>query len=67
MNDNERNRLRREVRNLQAAIDRVRALHRPSTDHGVKYDPHCVGCWEAGGEDGAPLWPCPTIRALEKP
>jgi hypothetical protein len=42
---------------------RVEALHRPSGDRG-KYRPYCLGCWEAGGEDGAPLWPCPTIRAL---
>lgn len=24
----------------------------------------CVGCWEAGGEDGAPPFPCPTLRVL---
>jgi hypothetical protein len=41
----------------------VERIHRPSVDHG-EYRPYCLGCWEAGGEDGAPLWPCPTIRAL---
>lgn len=38
-------------------------LHRPSTDHGDQ-DPYCVGCWEAGGMDGAPTYPCQTVRRL---
>jgi hypothetical protein len=43
---------------------RVEAIHRPSTNHSAGYKPYCLGCWEAGGEDGAPSWPCPTIAAL---
>lgn len=46
------------------AVTRARAIHVPSTDHGTGFDPYCVGCWEAGGQDGAPSWPCPTVVAL---
>lgn len=57
--------LRRMVERQSAQLHRVRELHKPSTDHGEGYDPYCVGCWEAGGMDAAPLHPCPTIRALD--
>ena len=46
------------------ALDRVRALHRPSTGHSAGTNPWCEGCYEAGGYDGAPGWPCPTIEAI---
>lgn len=49
---------------LRGAVVRVVALHRPSTDHGPDHDPYCVGCYEAGGYDGAPSWPCPTFQAV---
>ncbi len=45
-------------------IDDALAIHVPSTDHGDGYEPYCAGCWEAGGEDGAPSWPCATAQAL---
>jgi hypothetical protein len=45
---------------LLAQIKRVRALHRVSNDGSF-----CVGCWEAGGYDGAPSYPCSTIIALD--
>lgn len=41
------------------------ALHAPSTDHPAGSDPYCLGCWQAGGEDGAPSYPCPTVQAIE--
>ena len=57
-----------EVDDLEAAIERVQALHRPSLDHGAGFDPYCVGCFEAAGEDGAPSWEdCPTLKALRGP
>lgn len=40
------------------------AIHRPSADHGDGYHPYCIGCWEAGGQDGAPSWPCPTVETI---
>jgi hypothetical protein len=46
-------------------IAAVIAIHHPSADHAAGMDPYCVGCWRAGGEDGAPSWPCPTIAALD--
>jgi len=46
-------------------LSKIAEIHRPSTDHGPNYEPYCVGCWEAGGEDGAPLYPCPTLRAVQ--
>jgi hypothetical protein len=49
---------------IAECMEAVRVLHRPSTDHGEDFDPYCVGCWEAGGMDGAPSWPCPTVQAL---
>ncbi len=46
-------------------IAAVLALHYPSDDHNEPgWEPYCVGCWEAGGMDGAPTYPCPTARAL---
>jgi hypothetical protein len=46
---------------MRAAIARVRALH-----HDWEADPgHCAHCQDGMG---TPLpWPCPTIRALDKP
>lgn len=46
---------------------RIVDLHRPSTDHGENFNPYCVGCWEEGGEDGAPSFPCRTARYLALP
>lgn len=48
-------------------IAAVLALHRPSTDHNPVGDPYCVGCWQAGGFDGAPSYPCPTASACGVP
>lgn len=50
---------------LRAVVQAVLSVHRPSQEDDPRYDPHCVGCWEAGGEDGAPSWPCPTVDALD--
>lgn len=44
-------------------VDRILKIHRSSSDHGTR-SPYCVGCWEAGGMDGAPTYPCPTVRAI---
>lgn len=52
------------IRGLKVQITSVLAIHRPSADHGVGKDPYCIGCWEAGGTDGAPTWPCPTAWAV---
>ena len=49
---------------MQAAIEAVLAKHQSSTDHPAGFLPYCVECWEAGGMDGAPTWPCPTVRAI---
>lgn len=46
------------------AYRKIVELHRPSTDHGDTYDAYCVGCWEEGGMDGAPTYPCRTIRII---
>ena len=43
---------------------RLIELHHPSTTHQEGTLAYCVGCWEAGGEDGAPSHPCATLRAL---
>jgi hypothetical protein len=48
---------------LRGAVEDVLALHRPKDR---AFDACCVGCWEAGGEDGAPSWPCPTVTAITK-
>lgn len=48
----------------QAMCAAVLRIHRP-VEHEVEgYLPYCHGCWEAGGMDGAPSWPCETARAL---
>jgi hypothetical protein len=39
----------------------IRQLHRKHDTAG-----YCIGCWEATGMHGAPLWPCPTIQVLDK-
>lgn len=44
----------------RAALDRVRALHRPFDDRGDRLD--CQEC--EGTEDSVP-WPCPTIQAID--
>ena len=28
----------------------------------ASYSPPCEGCWEDGGEDGAPLYPCRNLK-----
>jgi hypothetical protein len=45
---------------LRAAIERVRALHRPTFDGA-----YCVVCYASYSSDWA-LYPCPTIRALDR-
>lgn len=51
----------------EAAIARVREIH-TAARVPPEFEPYCVGCFEAGGGDGAPLWTdCPTIRALDGP
>lgn len=52
------------VRELVAAIDRVRELHRPVIDDSWRPPGHCRECWDEANRDYMP-WPCPTIRALE--
>jgi Family of unknown function (DUF6221) len=47
-----------------AAKRAILDLHAPSTDHGSGYDPYCTGCWDEGGQDGAPIYPCRTVRIL---
>lgn len=42
----------------------VLALHHPSLENRIGMEPYCVGCWEGGGQDGAMLWPCDTIRIV---
>jgi hypothetical protein len=44
---------------LHAAIDRVRALHRPTLEGA-----HCVVCHSSDSSDWD-FYPCPTLRALE--
>ena len=59
-----------EVRRLQAAVERVRALHGPhpyASDalRAVNPDVPASVCWECVSESGgAVAWPCPTIAAL---
>lgn len=55
-----------EIDRLRAKIARAEAIHKP-VQEAPEYDPFCVGCWDAGGQDGAPSWPCPTILALRDP
>ena len=44
---------------------RIVEFHRPSSDApGPEWLPYCEGCWQEGGEDGAPLHPCRTIRFI---
>jgi hypothetical protein len=44
--------------------DAVLRRHRPSEDHPPGSRPYCVGCWEAGGFNGAALYPCSTALDL---
>lgn len=46
------------------ARSRVLVIHQPSKDHGLDKDPYCIGCWRAGGMDGAPSYPCETALAV---
>ncbi|MEZ3180743.1 hypothetical protein KYY02_19245 [Streptomyces pimonensis] len=48
-----------ELKQVQTALDRVRALHPQEGDY-------CANCTEDYGRLSAP-WPCPTIRALNPP
>ncbi|MEV7962376.1 hypothetical protein [Oerskovia paurometabola] len=48
-----------------AALRAVLDLHRPQAPGGnLVGDDFCHGCWEAGGCDAAPLYPCPTVTAI---
>ena len=42
---------------------RIVEWHKPLPGLGG-YAANCAGCWEDGGEDGAPLYPCRNIRWL---
>lgn len=39
-------------------------FHQPMPVQDAKYDPNCKGCWEASGMDGAPTYPCPSLRMI---
>ena len=45
---------------LRAAIERVRALHRPTLEGA-----HCVVCHSSDSSDWD-FYPCPTLRALDE-
>jgi hypothetical protein len=49
----------RGINKLRAAIDRVRALHRPTLEGA-----HCVVCHSSDSSDWD-FYPCPTLRALD--
>lgn len=51
------------VQTQDMALGAVLALHVANADPDP-FEHYCIGCWEAGGEDGAPAWPCPTVRAI---
>ena len=61
-----------EVRRLQAAVERVRALHQDEGqsqgyfpgDRGYGERDHCCGTCGEYGEYGVE-WPCPTVDALD--
>ena len=56
------------VRELEAALDRVRNLHRPQPDgSGFPDGQQCRTCSQGGGDGYQYLvpWPCPTIHALD--
>jgi len=48
-----------EILKLRTAIDRVRALHRPTLEGA-----HCVVCHSSDSSDWD-FYPCPTLRALD--
>lgn len=48
-----------EESHVQALRRKVLDIHKPSQDGSF-----CEGCWQAGGEDGAPGWPCETAKAI---
>lgn len=45
---------------------RIVEWHRP-TSAPPGYLPNCEGCWEDSGMDGAPTYPCRTLRFLALP
>ncbi len=49
----------RGINMLRAAIERVRALHRPTLEGA-----HCVVCHSSDSSDWD-FYPCPTLRALD--
>jgi hypothetical protein len=49
----------RGINKLRAAIERVRALHRPTLEGA-----HCVVCHSSDSSDWD-FYPCPTLRALD--
>lgn len=62
--------LHQRIADLEARIDRVRQLHQPIDALNMRHHPNgrltrvCSGC---GTDDGNwQLWPCPTIRALDR-
>lgn len=44
---------------------KIMDIHQPSGPQAAGRDPYCVGCWEEGGMDGAPTWPCATARVVQ--
>lgn len=67
----ESERMRERAESAEAAIERVRALHRNGgssqgrTDEGYGYIKNCCETCGEFGEYGVE-WPCPTIAALDK-
>ena len=45
------------------AIQRVRALHKPTKNYGYEFE-RCEACWDMR-TDSAVNYPCPTIKALD--
>lgn len=46
---------------------RIVEWHKPMHPSDSRYLPACEGCWDEGGMDGAPTYPCRTIRWLAVP
>lgn len=50
---------------MQAALERVRAIHQPLEALNVRHGRRQKVCTGCGTDDGNwQLWPCPTVRAL---
>ena len=51
-----------------AAKRQIVEFHRPmqlsAEQVSAGFLPNCEGCWEEGGEDGGPTFPCRTLRWL---